>query len=127
MDIMEDAPVQPYKYSVKNDHNGKYFDLMFISPEAGLRSKEEIAYAAGKCGWRLHIADSVNQNALFAKATELFLNHGITMTKFPSYLPKQKIVMVKKSNLSGVSAGEESLEAVRREFSKITGVSMIFA
>ena len=127
MDIMEDAPVQPYKYSLKNDHNGKYFDLMFISPEAGLRSKEEIAYAAGKCGWRLHIADSVNQNALFAKATELFLNHGITMTKFPSYLPKQKIVMVKKATLSGASVSEESLEAIRMEFSEITGISMIFA
>ena len=49
---------------------------------------------AEKTGWRLQIADAVNQNAIMSCAVLEAKNAGITLLKNPSYLPGERSLEV---------------------------------
>ena len=105
----------PYKTGIKSDADGKYMELAFLSPELGSRYGTVLQSIADQIGWRLHIAESVNQNALTAIAMELCKKYQITISKNPSYLPQSRAVRLKCADPS------ELPEEMCQEFQYRTG------
>ncbi len=108
---------RPDKKSLKQDSKGKYLELSFISPMIGRRYQKVIQTLANQTGWRIRIADKVNQNTLFKNIQVLCMKRGITPVKNPSYLPERKTVQVKVRR----SLEPEILDLVAKEFQKQTG------
>ncbi|MCI9421509.1 MAG: hypothetical protein HFG81_02180, partial [Dorea sp.] len=108
---------RPDKKSLKQDSMGKYLELSFISPMIGRRYQKVIQTLANQTGWRIRIADKVNQNTLFKNIQVLCMKRGITPVKNPSYLPERKTVQVKVRR----SLEPEILDLVAKEFQKQTG------
>lgn len=92
--VFYDVKQKPYKKSIKNDGIGRYFELSFISPSVGKRYEETIQEAADKTGWRMKISDKVNQNAILSIASSLCIQYGFPVSKTPSYLPSENVIMV---------------------------------
>ena len=107
----------PYRKSIKQDGEGRYMELVFISPMAGCRCRELLQAIASEIGWRIRIADSVNQNELFKLAKVLCDRHGVALAKAPSYLPLKRAVQLKIRE----GGSREGIEAVCREFFELTG------
>lgn len=120
--IFEDLPQRPEKKSLKQDSDGKYLEISFISPAAGLRYCDELQRSADQTGWRIRIADRVNQNELLKTALLLCIKHGIPVTKNPSYLPDRRCVQIK----AGQAADPECTAKVAEEFLEKTGCECIF-
>ena len=118
----EDLPHRPEKKSLKQDPEGKYLELSFVSPMIGRQYQEVLQELSDQIGWRIHIADKVNQNALFKAAQMLCMKQGIDLVKNPSYLPEQKMVQLR---LKGV-VEEEKLRAMEEEFKRRTGCECVF-
>lgn len=108
---------RPDKKSLKQDSKGKFLELSFISPMIGRRYQKVIQTLANQTGWRIRIADKVNQNTLFKNIQVLCMKRGITPVKNPSYLPERKTVQVKVRR----SLEPEILDLVAKEFQKQTG------
>ena len=108
---------RPDKKSLKHDSKGKFLELSFISPMIGRRYQKVIQTLANQTGWRIRIADKVNQNTLFKNIQVLCMKRGITPVKNPSYLPERKTVQVKVRR----SLEPEILDLVAKEFQKQTG------
>ena len=102
----EGLPDQIEKKSMKQDEKGKYLELSFISPQIGLRYRKELQEIADQIGWRIRIADRVNQNALFQVIRSLCVEHGLTPAKNPSYILDRRAVALK-------TAGETDLQKQR--------------
>ncbi len=115
-------PHRPDKKSLKQDSEGKYLEVSFISPAIGQRYHNELQALADQTGWRIGIADKVNQNELFKIAQLLCMKYEISLNKNPSYLPERRIVQVKVGN----TADSESLRQVAEEFLSRTGCLCIF-
>jgi hypothetical protein len=92
---LAEAPCRPYKKGIKSNHLGKYIELFFAAPAYGFRSAQEIQDAASQIGMNIHIADSVNQQEIFAYIAELCRRSGISLQKTPSYAPVQREFRVK--------------------------------
>lgn len=120
--IFEDLPHKPQKKSLKQDYDGKYLEISFISPAAGRRYCDELQRSADQTGWRIRIADRVNQNELFKIAQLLCIKHEIPLAKNPSYLPDRKSVQIK----AGQAADPERMAKVAEEFLEKTGCECIF-
>ncbi len=118
----EALPHRPEKKSLKQDVHGKYMEIAFISPGVGYRYAPQLRELSNQTGWRLRIADKVNQNGLFKHAQLLCMKYGISLAKFPSYLPERKSVQMKLQD----SVPGESLEKAAAEFEKLTGCSCAF-
>lgn len=88
------APSRPYKKGVKTDGTGRYLELSFITPQAGRRCAQALIDLASQSGMRVHVAQSVNQGQLMARAQELCRCLGIAVDKVPSYLPQAGAVRV---------------------------------
>lgn len=88
------VPAAPYKVGTASDSQGKFLKLTFLSPALGNREKERIQMLAKKTGWRLQVADAVNQNALMSMAVSEAKAAGITLLKNPSYLPGERSLEV---------------------------------
>lgn len=117
-----DCPQAPEKKSVKRDGAGRYLELAFISPAIGQRYGEQLQSLANQTGWRIRIADKVNQNALFQIADLLCTRQGISLLKNPSFQPQQKRVMLKTE----AEASRLALEAVTAAFVESTGCTCEF-
>lgn len=118
----EKLPGQIEKKSMKQDGRGKYLEFSFVSPQVGLRYRKELQEIADQIGWRIRIADKVNQNSLFQVIRSLCAEHGLTPAKNPSYIPDRRVVAVK-------IAGEADLEkqtAVAEAFLEKTGCACEF-
>lgn len=110
-------PHRPDKKSLKQDSEGKYLEVSFISPMIGRRYGGTLQSLADQTGWRICIADKVNQNALLKNIQVLCIKHGVTPARNPSYLPEKKAVQVKaRGNLS-----PEDVDSVTEEFREQTG------
>lgn len=120
--IFADLPHRPEKKSLKQDSDGKYLEISFISPAAGLRYCDELQRSADQTGWRIRIADRVNQNELLKTAQLLCIKYGISLTKNPSYLPDRRRVQIK----AGQTADPECTAKVADEFLEKTGCECIF-
>lgn len=118
----ERFPDQIEKKSIRHDGEGKYLELSFVSPQVGLRYREALQEMADQIGWRIRIADKVNQNALFQIVRSLCAEHGVMPAKNPSYIPDRRTVAVK-------AAGETDMEkcrAVEAAFLEKTGCACEF-
>ena len=77
---------------------------------------------SNQTGWRIRIADKVNQNELFKAAQLLCIKYGLTTVKNPSYLPAQKALQLKLQ----AAAAPEIQEKFMTEFQEKTGCSCTF-
>ena len=110
---------KPYKKSIKNNHKGKYIELIFISPKIGQKFEEKLGHLCNETGWSIAISDKVNQNELFNIAKLLCDKNNIILKKNPSYNPSNMTISL------NVTSGEENLQNVKEEFEKITGCMLI--
>lgn len=110
-------PHRPDKKSLKQDPQGKYMEVSFVSPMVGSRYGAVLQELADQTGWRIKIADKVNQNTLFNHIQMLCMKHGVAPVKNPSYLPGRKIVQVKVRG----QLGQETLNLVAEDFREQTG------
>ncbi len=62
---------RPAKKSKKNAAAGPFIELCFISPEVGARCSDTIAALENRTGWRIAVADRVDQQAVLRAAAEL--------------------------------------------------------
>ena len=84
---------------------------------------ETLQMAADQIGWRIHIADKVNQNALFKTAQLLCMKAEIPLAKNPSYLPEKRMVQLKIQK----QENDQALQDIAAEFLKQTGCSCTFS
>lgn len=120
--VFENLPHRPDRKSLKQDSDGKYLEISFISPVVGHRYHNELQSLADQTGWRIMIADKVNQNELFKIAQLLCMKYGISLNKNPSYLPERRVVQLKVQ----ASAGSETLQQAADEFLEKTGCTCSF-
>lgn len=118
----DNLPHKPDKKSLKQNAEGKYIEISFISPIIGYQYREELQAAASQTGWCIRIADKVNQNELFKIAQLLCLKYEIPVSKNPSYLPDRKMIQIK----TGETADSENLLKAADEFWEKTGCECIF-
>lgn len=110
------------KKSIRQDERGKYLEFSFVSPQVGLRYRKELQEIADQIGWRIRIADKVNQNALFQVVRSLCAEHGLTPAKNPSYIPDRRVVTVKVADRTD----PEKQKAVEEAFLEKTGCACEF-
>ncbi len=115
----DQLPCTLEKKSLKQDDRGRYIELAFISPAIGQRFSADIQRTADQIGWRIRIADRINQIALAQTAQSLCSKHGIVLAKNPSYLPAKKSIALKAGGFIPPGA----CEAVQKEFDELTGCS----
>lgn len=120
--VFEQLPHKPDKKSLKQDSDGKYLEISFVSPAIGRRYQTHLQNLSDQMGWRLRIADKVNQNELFKTAQLLCLKHGISLAKNPSYLPARKAIQLKTAE----PQEQEKYKKAAEEFQEITGCDCIF-
>ena len=112
-----DLPHTIEKKSLKRDEKGAYLECSFISPAIGQRYRKDLQEIADQTGWRIRIADKVNQNGLFQNIQMLCAKHKVPILKNPSYLPQRRAVAVKVAE----SADENAMEQVAAQFEERTG------
>lgn len=117
-----ELPDQIEKKSIRQDAQGKYLEFSFVSPMVGLRYRHELQEIADQIGWRIRIADKVNQNTLFQRIRMLCAEQGIALAKNPSYIPDRRVVVVKTAE----AADTEKQAAVAETFQKQTGCGCEF-
>lgn len=118
----EGLPHRPNKKSLKQNSQGNYLEISFISPAIGCRYREELQSLADQTGWCIRIADKINQNELFRIAQLLCLKYEIPLSKNPAYLPERKTVQMKVEN----TADSGCFSEVSAEFLEKTGCECIF-
>lgn len=117
----DELPHKPDKKSLKRDAKGSYLELSFISPTIGIRYQDTLQTISNQTGWRIHIADKINQNELFRIAQILCIKYEIPLLKNPSYLPEEKTIQLKIREQN-----EEILKNITEEFLSLTGCHCIF-
>ncbi len=113
---------KPDKKSLKQDSQGKYLEIGFISPMIGRRYKDTLQAIASQTGWRLHIADKVSQNELIRISQLLCMKYEITLVKNPSYLPAQKLIQLKTKE----AVSQQIQEKIIEKFLELTGCECVF-
>ena len=66
-----DLPHRPTRRSKKRDAEGELVELSFISPEVGARHREQLDELSYHTGWRIRVADRVDQQAVLRVVAEL--------------------------------------------------------
>lgn len=112
---------QPEKKSLKQDAAGKYLEVGFVSPMVGRQYHKLLQEAANQTGWRIHIAERINQNGLIKTAQLLCTKYEIPLKKMPSYLPGQRAVQLKAQAM----ADEGKCKKAAEEFKEMTGCDCI--
>ena len=107
----EGLPDQIEKKSIKQDDRGKYLEFSFVSPMVGLRYTKELQEIANQIGWRIQIADKVNQNALFQIIRTLCAEQGVALAKNPSYISERRTVVVKTTGETDTEKQKAAAEA----------------
>ena len=108
----------PYKFGLSSDQHGQCIRLFFLSPAQGRRNAELLNALSEEIGWRLVIADSVNQNALMAAARAAMEDNGIAFCKNPSWQPGRGVLQVQVNP----EVSEETFAAFAREVEEKTAV-----
>ena len=117
-----ELPHKPDKKSLKQDAEGKYLELGFLSPALGMWYQDQLQALADQTGWRICIADRVNQIKLFQEAQLLCIRYGIRLAKNPSYLPATRTVQLKTDG----QEAEEKRQEMAEEFCRQTGCGCVF-
>ena len=113
------SSIKPLRRGRKNDGSGMYLELSFLSPALGRRCSGILEEISRQTGWRIHIADSVNQNAVLLIARRLCEQYDIPLRKNPSYLPMKKCVRI-----VSVSTLQVPVEMTQR-FCEETGIELV--
>ncbi len=121
-ETFRELPHKPNKKSLKSDSSGKYLELSFISPAIGQQYAETLQALANQTGWRIRIADKVNQMELFHIVQLLCQRYQIEMQKNPSYLPDKKALQIRTAG----QEPEEARLAAADVFCKQTGCRLLF-
>lgn len=87
-------------------------EFSFISQEVGQRFGKAIQCISDHTGWRIRIADKVNQNRLMQPPLSLCAAYGIILGRNSSYLPQKRAVMLKVFG----DPDPEVLENLRKNF-----------
>ncbi|WP_167836262.1 MBL fold metallo-hydrolase [Lactimicrobium massiliense] len=106
--------VKPYKLGIKTVSGVRCFEAAFLSPQLGLGKKELLQRCADDTGWNMHIAASVNQNAIQILLAQLCAQYGISLSKNPSYLAGEKTMEIRTV--------QEIPEEMKDRFHKETGL-----
>lgn len=101
---------KPYKKSIKNNNRGKYIELAFITPDAGIQYTKKIQDLCEDIGWDLSISDKTNQNELISITNVLCAKNNIEIKKNPSYNPMERKVIINIIN------GEKNFPVMEKEF-----------
>ncbi len=120
--VFAKLPHKPDKKSLKQDGDGKYMEISFVSPAIGHRYREHLQSLSDSIGWRIRIADKVNQNELSRTAQLLCMKYEIPLAKNPSYLPGRKTIQLK----TAPPHCPEKHGRAREEFREITGCECVF-
>lgn len=75
----------PYKYSIKNDHIGKFLLLSFATPILSQKYNDIIRKVEEESGWRVKINERCNTSLLQTEFLALFLRNGIDFVKPTSF------------------------------------------
>ena len=118
-----DLPYGPPRKGLKQDSEGRYLEVSFLSPALGYSYRQRLQALSDETGWRIRIAPRVDQNALFGIAGALCARHGITPVKNPSYLPEKQMLVIKVPAGTSEAQLAEIADAFRRE----TGCGCEFA
>ncbi len=106
----------PLKKSIREDKEGRYIELMYLTPEKGKRFPEEIQEAARQTGWRIKISETVNQGKVMALAEQMLAEKGLIPKKNPSFLGAVREVRV--------LLDEEIPEDIQAAFAHETGFTL---
>ncbi len=121
-EVFENLPHKPDKKSIKQDAEGKYMEICFITPEVGRRYPQYLQSLADETGMRIRIGDKVNQNEMTKIALLLCMKYEIPLGKNPSYLPAHKTLQLRTAE-----AGQsETRRRAAEEFQEMTGCTCIF-
>lgn len=112
--------ILPCKKGIQSDHQGKYLQISFVSPQLGRKMKDTLQRIANQTGWRIRIADSVNQNKVIAIADQICKEHQIVLRKNPSYLPQKQVILLKTAD--GWEPSEEVRTLITQEILEKTGL-----
>lgn len=120
--VFENLPHRPDRKSLKQDSGGRYLEISFISPVIGHRYHNELQDLANQTGWRIMIAEKINQNELFKIARLLCMKYEISLNRNPSYLPERRTVQIKIQT----TTNPEILRQAADEFLEKTGCMCSF-
>lgn len=116
----EGEQILPCKKGIQSDAQGKYLQIAFLSPQLGLKMKDTLQRIADQTGWRIRIADSVNQNMVLAYANQICKEHQVLLRKNPSYLPEKQELLLKPAD--GQEISEEVRILIEKEILEKTGL-----
>lgn len=120
LDIIEtafkDEKYKPYKKSIKNNLQGRYIELSFISPNIGKRFVEKLGHLCNETGWNIVISDKINQNEIINITKILCNRYNVKLKKNPSFNPDDKSIKLILLD------GEENFDIVKKEVEEATGI-----
>ena len=116
----EGEQILPCKKGIQSDAQGKYLQIAFLSPQLGIKMKDTLQRIADQTGWRIRIADSVNQNMVLTCANQICKEHQVLLRKNPSYLPEKQELLLKPAD--GLEISEEVRILIEKEILEKTGL-----
>ena len=116
----EGEQILPCKKGIQSDCEGKFLQIAFLSPQLGGQVQDILQRIANQTGWRIRIADSVNQNVILSYANQICKSYRVLLRKNPSYLPDKQMLLLRPADLSGLSEGIRA--AIEAEILEKTGL-----
>lgn len=89
----------PYKYSIKNDHIGKFLLLSFKSPAMAQEHSDIIEKIKSESGWRIKVNEHCNTALLQTEFLVLLMRNGIDYVKPASFSPTNTVTIYIKEYL----------------------------
>ncbi|MBW6409365.1 MBL fold metallo-hydrolase [Clostridium weizhouense] len=105
---------KPYKKCIKNNENGKYLELVFISPKIGEKFSEKLGHLSKETGWTIALSDKVNQAEIINILKLLCDKYDIKLKKNPSYLGNMNFLITLTEEI-------ENFKKLKEEFEKVSG------
>ena len=117
-----DLPHRPLRKSFRNDHEGRFLELRFVSPEVGGRYADLIERLAYRTGWRVQVSVRVDQQAVLATFRAL-LPEDWQLAKNPGLDVPGRRVVLKLAAACDPGAWED----LTRELAERTGFDLAVA
>lgn len=119
---LSEQGAQVYRTSKKQDAEGVFIEVSFITPEVGERYGVTLRALAGETGWRIKINPEPNQNEVKALVRGK-IPPGWGLVKEPGFFKDKKEIKIKLSRLNPDADGE--LREVAREILSLTGYRLV--
>ncbi len=112
-------PVQ--KVSIRNDQEGRYFEVSMITPQVYQRYEELFQKLADTVGWRIQPSQAVMQNLVIPLSQNICQKAGITLRKTPSFMPATSSLQLRAEDAPPEAREEAAAEILRK-----TGLTCCF-